>query len=291
MGILNYSCIVNLDARFASGSNVHEDFEAYVAIFPIGELSYQKGKKVSLANVIIQRALLNYKLKNGLAVNSKFTTEQVVDILLNHYANEPFLSRICAGFIIERAKSLSWTTDIDNATAKYVNVVPKDDEYAHIVLSFKEKMTINLIKNAFALKYTLADTTGEEFSISGLKGKIVLLDFMFLGCGGCKQMAPVLSKLKADLGHDNDIAFVSISIDQTLEKFKKGVGVYSPASFTHLFTNKKGSDHEIIKDLGVIAYPTLILINKEGRIISARAPDPRTKAGWDELYNLIIQSL
>jgi cytochrome oxidase Cu insertion factor (SCO1/SenC/PrrC family) len=70
--------------------------------------------------------------------------------------------------------------------------------------------------------FSLPDTNGVYHSLKELKGKVVILDFWFTGCGACKTMVSAF-KIEPSL-KSKEIEFVSINVDKTLPRWKEGIG-------------------------------------------------------------------
>src|SRR2546426_2709961 len=71
--------------------------------------------------------------------------------------------------------------------------------------------------------FTLTDVDGATFHLSDFRGKITLLDFMYIGCSSCELARPVLVDIYK--GHLNVMAGVSIDIfptdsDQALRDYR-----------------------------------------------------------------------
>jgi len=60
-----------------------------------------------------------------------------------------------------------------------------------------------------SIDFTLTTFNNEEFTLSNYKGKVVLLDFMGVGCLPCEMQMPELQKIKQEKGDD----IVILSID------------------------------------------------------------------------------
>lgn len=129
---------------------------------------------------------------------------------------------------------------------------------------------------------------GETTSLSDLRGKYVYVDIWATWCGPCKVEIPYLKSLEKKY-EDKNIAFVSISVDspkrsgsweKAREKWKKMVSEEAMGG-VQLFA-PEGSKSEFIKDYMNIGIPRFILIDPEGKIVSAVAPRPSS----DELIRL-----
>ncbi len=99
---------------------------------------------------------------------------------------------------------------------------------------------------------------GKDLNLSTLKGKVVVLNFWFIGCAPCRVEMPGLNKL-TDEFTGKDVVFIAFALDQTeaLEKFLK------TTEFKYQVVPKAG---DIASLFGAEVYPTHIIINKEGEI-------------------------
>ena len=129
---------------------------------------------------------------------------------------------------------------------------------------------------------------GEKTSLSDLKGKFVYVDIWATWCGPCKVEIPHLKSLEKKYD-DRNIAFVSISVDspkrsgsweKAREKWKTMVSEEAMGG-VQLFA-PEGPKSQFVEDYINIGIPRFILIDPEGKIVSAVAPRPSS----DELINL-----
>lgn len=93
-------------------------------------------------------------------------------------------------------------------------------------------------------KFSYTDQNGKPFSLSGLKGKVWVADFIFTSCETvCPPMTANMTKLKNMLKEEGikDVEFVSFSVDPTVdkpEKLKEFMGRYdTDMSKWHFLTN------------------------------------------------------
>ena len=127
------------------------------------------------------------------------------------------------------------------------------------------------------LDFELPDTKGRLVKLSDLKGKAVLIDFWYTGCGGCVNFySKVLSKIEHEM-KDENIAFVAISIDAGRESWIRSVkgGRYTSELATNLYTAGTGSKHKLLSDYGIDSFPTLIIVDPEGNIANFNSNELR----------------
>jgi thiol-disulfide isomerase/thioredoxin len=111
-----------------------------------------------------------------------------------------------------------------------------------------------------APELTLTTLTGEGKKLSDLRGKPVLLDFWAAWCDPCRQQLPTIAKLYQETRQD--VVILGVNDDESPEaalKFLNGKGYDWP----HLFD---GTKKEARKKFKVEAIPTLVLIDKQGKV-------------------------
>jgi thiol-disulfide isomerase/thioredoxin len=115
---------------------------------------------------------------------------------------------------------------------------------------------------------------GEKITLSALKEKnFILLDFWASWCGPCRQMIPHLKDLHQKY-HSKGFEIISLSFDEDSTEWKKAVKQEGIQSWFNLFAgqyysvknNPNGNANKILRKYNVAAFPTTILIDKQGNI-------------------------
>jgi len=99
---------------------------------------------------------------------------------------------------------------------------------------------------------------GESLKLSALRGKVVVLNFWFIGCAPCRVEMPGLNTL-TDEFKDEDVVFIAFALDDAdaLREFLK------VKEFKYRIIPKSG---KAVIDYGVKVYPTHVIINKSGQV-------------------------
>lgn len=144
-----------------------------------------------------------------------------------------------------------------------------------------------------AYDFSLEDINGKKIKLNDFRGKLVIMDTWFNGCGGCigltKRMEPIFERYK----NNKSIVFISVCVDKEKKKFEDGVkaGIYGFRNSIYVYTNGRGPSHPMLLYYQYVGYPNLLVIDKEGKIITADPPDPTNEIKKLELISLIDQNI
>lgn len=133
--------------------------------------------------------------------------------------------------------------------------------------------------------FKLENTDGKIFTRDEFTGEFIYIDFWATWCKPCIKEIPHLEKLQEEF-EDKPIKFVSISIDKEKDKDKwkkfvkennlKGIQLWASEDQHDIFS----------KSLNIKSIPRFVLLDQEGKIISAQALRPS-----NPLLHELIKSL
>jgi peroxiredoxin len=130
----------------------------------------------------------------------------------------------------------------------------------------------------FSLKDVLQ---GKEYSLSQLKGKVVVINFFTFFCGPCRDEMPDLNKINSELkGRGLQTLGIALSSDPTQIRFLvKQLGLEYPV----LIGNDKVS--EAYGSISVV--PTTIIVDKQGNV-AQRIEGTRKKETFKKLIEPLL---
>lgn len=109
----------------------------------------------------------------------------------------------------------------------------------------------------------VTDLDGNKHNLSEMKGKYLIMDFWGTWCNPCIKALPDFRALYHDF-KDGNCVFVSVAANDKLEKVKKFV---AENDMQWLQTLQEGEDIDLIKQLRVRIFPTVMIVDPEGRIL------------------------
>ena len=169
--------------------------------------------------------------------------------------------------------------DLYKLGVRYLNGLPCADTLNKLILeefpnsqdadrAARERKMEEAVGKEFVLSFK-DQLTGNQISISDLKGKVVVIDFWATWCGPCVREMPEMKRLY-DKFKSEGVEFVGISLDkksQTLRTYCEENGVTWP----QYCEEGRGWDTKISTEWGISSIPRIFILDKEGRIYSVNA--------------------
>lgn len=129
-----------------------------------------------------------------------------------------------------------------------------------------------LAKGSQGCNFELKDVNDKTYTLTGFKGKVVIVDVWAMWCAPCLQEKPVMEKIAESYKDRNDIVFIGMSVDG-----------YAKKELWKSFVKKKGftsiellsqSDDAFYKFYKISGIPRFLIFDKEGKVVTVDAPVP-----------------
>ena len=121
---------------------------------------------------------------------------------------------------------------------------------------------------------------GPRVPLSAFRGKVVVLNFWFIGCPVCRAMKPQLNEFKAQFADRDDIVFIAVTGDpegRVKDYLKKEPFDYLQAT----------ESPDALAAFKHVVFPKNIVISKTGEIIYWRS----TVKAWDKFKSVVQAEL
>jgi peroxiredoxin len=124
------------------------------------------------------------------------------------------------------------------------------------------------------------DIDAKWINTAELKGKVIVLNFWFIGCAGCMDEIPKLQATANKFSDKSDVVFIAVSTNtpQELRRFREREGF----TYRHI-----GQALALSKLFDFVGYPKNIVIGRDGKIVYWRS---RIYA-WDKFESVINSEL
>jgi thiol-disulfide isomerase/thioredoxin len=139
---------------------------------------------------------------------------------------------------------------------------------------------LDLIGNEMKITGTTAD--GQPFDLESLRdSKAILVDYWATWCGPCRAEHPNVQALY-DKYHDQGFNVVGISGDNDLEPLQKYITEHD-VPWVNLFHDGEG-EMPAMSSYGISAFPTMILIGPDFKVVSLHARGPKLEQLLSEIF-------
>lgn len=160
---------------------------------------------------------------------------------------------------------------------------------------FREKLGIrqNLISKLKSEDFSFQDDQGQIKKISDYKGKVIVCDFWFTGCGVCVYYNKnILEKVEKLLNNNNDsVVYLSISTDKDKDFWLKSVGSknYTSSKSVNLYTMGMGLDHAIVMKYKITTFPFVIVIDKDGYVDGVNLEEYQSVEAFSAIISRLLK--
>ena len=220
-------------------------------------------------NLIIE----NFRLSSKIAL-SKDTSLTIIDFVKNKISDlkSADIREQIASMLIREIREEN--ENIDDDYDKIMTLLVSDRMKEKLTLRYKS--AISTTSGTASVDFNYENFDGGSISLQELRGKLLYIDVWATWCGPCIKEMPALKELVKEYAK-KDIEFVSISIDgkNDYDKWKKMVPEKNVGGIQ--LYDAEGLDSDFMKAFSVSLIPRFMMIDSEGKIITAKAPRPSSK--------------
>lgn len=121
---------------------------------------------------------------------------------------------------------------------------------------------------------------GKSLSSDDLRGKVVVINFWFIGCAVCHAMKPQLNTFMTKFDGRDDVVFIAATADPSSEVAK----YVKKEEFNYIQAADAGAE---LKKFVIGNYPKNVVIGKNGEIVYWRS----TIKAWDRFETVVKNEL
>ncbi len=181
--------------------------------------------------------------------------------------------------------ALTYTTNLKEFYKKYMGYSTSAKNKREITgLYNKLKLTAKGMPSPKFKDYI--NYNGERTSLDDLigKGKYLYIDLWATWCSFCKKEVPLLKNFEIKY-HDKNIEFVSINVDvkSNFNKWKKTIEDKEMGG-VQLFAGESHLKLKFAQDYLIKGLPRFIILDPEGKIVTANAPRPSDGQKLHEIF-------
>jgi len=215
----------------------------------------------------------------------KYTTEEKVEAVKQKAAEQDrklklrFISKNPASLVsVYLLTGLMNTLPLKELEQKF-NTLSEESRQSGLAAGLRNKIEgsrATAVGNA-AIELNKKDINGHPVTLAALKGKYVLLDFWGSWCGPCRQSHPHLKSLYEKY-KSKGFEIVGIAQEQgsDLGKSRKSwlnAIEVDGIDWIQVLNNEDVQKFDVVKAYGVTAFPTKVLLDREGKIIARYVGD------------------
>lgn len=247
---------------------INESFHNYMIDVNLNDSSLMQLEdyKDFLTGYIYYTSKKDYQSNTEISKDKYAWTNIMLNSISHEFKNQRILDYVIHNLILEQTKLLQVN---DKNLATFKKLCKNQDYIKEVENKYNELQTLR--PGIPAPDFILYDANDKEYKLSDFKGKYLFIDVWGIFCGPCIKEIPYFKQIEHDYKGKN-IEFISACFENNRELWLKKIKEFNLEGIQLIV---KGSwNSKFSKDYQIPWVPTYILIDKEGKIIDARAPKP-----------------
>lgn len=204
----------------------------------------------------------NDSIRNKLTTHTKLFNKKLLSFIEER--NEDYYSfYLFKNYSKMQLEELLNDEDYMSSLRHQLNAFPKKytDTKEGKILQQELQNKITPLEKWNFINFNFIDVKGIKYTIENLKSDYILLDFWATWCAPCITQIPDIKNLNKQYSLEK-LQIISISADLDSANFSKVIEE-NEMNWVHIFDKNK----DVARKFSIKAYPTLILIDKTGRLI------------------------
>jgi peroxiredoxin len=265
----------SFEANVVSGSSAQEVFDTYMS--EVIKFSEDEGK-------LQQRFRQAQASGNSEEMDAvRFEYETILDntkLYARNFINEYSYSPVAAYVYLMNFFQEAELEELDSMLNVFEPI--KSSDFVVALQDRADALRVSGV-GAVAPDFTLTSPDGEEFSLSSLRGKYVLIDFWASWCQPCMvEMPNVIEQYNAY--HDKGFEIIGVSLDREREPWLRTIDEME-MNWLHGWDMEGDEPGATANLYGVTGIPHTVLLDKEGKIIAKNLRGAALKNKLSELLD------
>lgn len=275
----NISVNIEKNRVTVSGTELNEIMQKYTEAF---HKTTRRAEEAFLALRNIEN--ISQEKRDSLKAAADALTSEISQVVFDHISAN--IENPIGAFIISTAGAMCQPEKL----CSIIDSVPeelRDERFTQFYNIFKDDIQkrIGALETAEGKNYInfeLKDINGKETLFSSIveNNKYTLLDFWASWCGPCRKAMPGIKKIYEKYGNKG-LGVVSLSLDTDGEAWKKAVADLE-MTWTQL-CNPDGGSNQVGQAYGIEFIPTMLIIDKSGKIVARGLEGEALSAKIEEL--------
>ena len=250
-----------------------------------------------------------HKLTGDSLIAFQAENKKIIDKYLNHYSND-FINPVFLKLLVYRSvlpiildyakdssenmrkikdwiKAAELVQQLNELNSKKeiatyekkINKIQSAEYRQRVTSTFKNLMKFG--SGDKAKDFIITNSASESYHLKKFTGKVVYIDVWATWCGPCMAEFPFLDSLKEKYKNNENIVFISLSIDDNKALWKKNIEKRNAQGIQGIIDRSK------LEEYAIVTIPKVIIINKDFKLVTMNGPWPSDRSAVKLLDDLL----